>query len=711
MKFNTLCIFASAALLAGCGGSKSDSDITMNVRLMETTDLHSNMKPYNYFTTQLENSKSPQPYGLTRTAVLIEEAREEVDNSLLFDNGDLIQGSPMGDYIANLGVEYLKSNQHPVYKAMNYLKYDAGNIGNHEFNYGLEYLAAATSGANFPYINANVYAYSDSLNHYDEDNCKLYIEDAAFFDDAEPFFTPFEILERDFVAENGQYYTLNVGVIGFTPPQIQDWDKRHLECNVLVADIKMSAEYYVPKMKAAGADIIVAIPHSGLSGGDNVSDFMENATWQLAQVEGIDALMFGHDHNNFPTDSNSYDGMSGVDAINGKIFGKPAVMPGFWGNHLGVIDLELTSGDRGNTWSVKSSQSQLRALKEESNAQHPVVLALVHDDHKGTIEFMGEKIADIEEPINSFFSAVKADISVQIVNEAQLAKGIEWQEHGQLEENHPVLSVSAPFKGGRGGSSDYTNIDSGELTRASVADLYVFDNNTPAVLELTIGDVIEWLEVVASQQYQTVSGDGDYLLHQQFRSYNYDVFFAGFDDADKSLLNYEIDVTAGPRYKVNEIGELVYEDGKLVINEGNFRITNFTLDGKDYDINSDEKVYVVTNNYRASQKEMPGVAQAEIVHSDESITNRDLVDTYLNARVEAEEGEAGEDVTLTFNNAENFKLIGSTPMTVKFLSSHVEAAVKFANSEGLEEIEPTEEFENVADNEGYRVFEFSLDIN
>lgn len=83
-------------------------------------------------------------------------ARAEVKNSMFFDNGDLLQGNPLGDYVAKkIGLK--ASEIHPVYKAMNLLNYDAGNIGNHEFNCGLEFLKIVTDGANSPYTNSNIY--------------------------------------------------------------------------------------------------------------------------------------------------------------------------------------------------------------------------------------------------------------------------------------------------------------------------------------------------------------------------------------------------------------------------------------------------------------------------------------------------------------------------------------------------------------------------
>ena len=103
---------------------------TVDLRILETTDLHSNMMDFDYY-----KDTPTEKFGLVRTASLIAAARNEVKNSVLVDNGDLIQGSPLGDYMAAKGLK--KGEIHPVYKAMNTLDYTVGNLGNHEFNYGL----------------------------------------------------------------------------------------------------------------------------------------------------------------------------------------------------------------------------------------------------------------------------------------------------------------------------------------------------------------------------------------------------------------------------------------------------------------------------------------------------------------------------------------------------------------------------------------------
>ncbi len=698
---------AIAIALLGCNDSnKNDTSlVTIDLRLIETTDLHGNMMPYNYF-----SNEDNQSYGYARTVPVIKAVRSEVENSLLFDNGDLIQGSPMADYMANLGVNNLQSNLHAVYKAMNLMDYDAANIGNHEFNYGLDYLKAAISGANFPYGVSNVFKYDETLlssENFENNSCEPRI-DAEFLEQAENAFTPYLLLERSFKGSDGNVHDLKVGVIGFTPPNIMSWDKTNLECNVVVSDIKTTAKFYVEKMKNEGADIIVALPHSGLSGGDADVPFIDNATWGLAQIEGIDAVMFGHDHNNFPTDTNTYDGMEGVDAANGKIFGKPAVMPGYWGNNVGVIDLKLESTNDGQSWAVNygESKAELHGLYEDTSIVDPEIVGAVAEDHQGTIEFMQTPILNIDQKINSFFSAIEPDLSVQIVNEAQYNWGMNVTTDGtvEMEDDAILLSVSAPFKGGRGGANDYTNIDGDQLTNASVADLYVFDNNTPAILKLTVTDVKAWLETIASQQYKTVTANGDYLLHQMFRSYNFDVFYAGWKtDGSTNSLTYSIDVGTEPRYHVNENGELINDaEGKPQLNpNGDFhRIQELIYNGVPLD--DSQILYVVTNNYRASNNWIPGIDNAEIVHEDGAYSNRELVDQYLKDIA----SESIEETPLHhFESAQNFSLTGlPTGTTVKFLSSPSGEA--FSNE--VSTIEFSSETGNVGDNGGFSVYNYTF---
>ena len=117
------------------------------------------------------------------------------------------------------------------------------------------------------------------------------------------------------------------------------------------------ARRYVPEMRAKGAQLVIAIPHSGFEKGE-VGSFAENAVSRLAEVPGVDAILFGHAHAEFP--GKAFASYPKVDIARGTINGVPAVMPGRWGDHLGVIDLTLDN--RSGSWKVVGSQAAIRPI-------------------------------------------------------------------------------------------------------------------------------------------------------------------------------------------------------------------------------------------------------------------------------------------------------------------------------------------------------------
>lgn len=545
--------------LLACGLISSVQAADLQLRLMQTTDLHMHALNFDYYKNTEVND-----FGLARTATLIRDARAEARNSLLFDNGDLLQGNPMGDYMArSRGISY--GEIHPMFKAMNLLGYDAANIGNHEFNYGLDFLLKSLAGANFPYVLSNVYTV-DSDD--DPTNDRNYIQ-------------PYVILDRRVMDDEGQWQDIKVGVIGFTPPQIMSWDKGNLEGHVTVRGIVETAEALVPEIREAGADVVVAIAHSGIAS-SHPDGLKENATAELAQVEGIDAILFGHAHSVFP--SEAYEGFPGADLEKGTLHGVPAVMPGFWGSHLGIIDLTLTQ--EGDAWTVSDSAVENRAIfRREGRDSIPVVgsqqdiVDAVASEHEATIEWVGQAVGSISSPINSFFALVQDDPSIQIVNNAQTWYGKQIIE-GTEYEGLPVLSAGAPFKaGGRGGPDYFTDLPAGEIAIRNVADLYIYPN-TARLVKLNGAQVHEWLERSAAQfnQIDPSSTEPQELISETHPSYNFDVIDG---------VTYLIDVTQPARY--GDKGELLDETAHRIINLG------FNGDP----IDPEQEFVVVTNNYRA----------------------------------------------------------------------------------------------------------------
>ena len=559
----------------------------IRLRILETTDVHMNLLDHDYY-----QDKATEEYGLARTITLIKAARAEAKNSLLFDNGDLLQGSPLGDFVAR--VRPLRPGQvHPAYKVLNQLGVDAANIGNHEFNFGLPFLRQAIAGANFPYVSANV----------------VIDEPGVPPEQAKPAFTPYVILDRNFVDEGGERHTLKVGVIGFVPPQIMVWDRAHLEGRVKALDIQETARRLVPRMKAEGAQLIVAIPHSGFERGETPR-FAENSVARLSEIPGIDAILFGHSHGEFP--GAFFASYPKVDIARGTINGVPSVMPGRWGDHLGVIDLVLD--DRSGSWKVKDSRAQIRPIRDRATrralvAADPLVASTIAEEHAGTLAYVRAEVAQTTAPITSYFAQVLDDPSVQVVSLAQLDyarrafKGTEF-------EGLPLLSAAAPFKaGGRQGWSYYTDIPAGPVAVRHVADLYVYPNTVKAV-RITGAQVREWLEMSAGS-FRRIDPAGppeQNLINDGFPTYNFDTIDG---------VTYRIDVTQPARYE---------RSGKLVAPQAQ-RIVDLRYQGRPIDDTA--RFIVVTNNYRASGGgNFPGLDGSNIV-MDAPEENREALVEYF----------------------------------------------------------------------------------
>ncbi|WP_271009730.1 bifunctional 2',3'-cyclic-nucleotide 2'-phosphodiesterase/3'-nucleotidase [Paucibacter sp. B51] len=566
---------------------------TLKLRLLQTSDLHMNLLNYDYY-----QDRETDDYGLAKTITLIQRARSEAPNHLLFDNGDLLQGNPLGDLVARIQ-PLREGDTHPAYKVLNLLGVDAANVGNHEFNYGLPFLRQALAGASFPYVSANVMerGVQGRLQHA---------------------FTPYVLLQRQFKDEAGRTQTLKIGVIGFVPPQIMQWDRRHLQGRVEARDIVETARALVPRMRAQGADLVVALAHSGFEKTEQ-GHLAENTVAELARVPGIDALLFGHAHAEFP--SAQFAGYPGVDLVQGRIHGVPAAMPGRWGDHLAVVDLELQR--QGRRWTVQHSRAELRPILDRASRRalvkaDPMVAHVIAREHADTLQALRAPVAHSEVAIHSYFSQVQPSLAVDLVARAQLSY-LERAVQGTALEGLPLLSAAAPFKaGGRQGWNFYTDIPPGPLAAKHVADLYLYPNQIK-VLKLTGAELREWLEMSAGQ-FRRIDPAGpaeQELLDDDFRAYNFDSLYAAPLADGRPGLSYTIDVRQPARYSA---------EGKLLQPQAR-RIGDLRYQGRPIEDQAD--FLVITNHYRASGGGgFPGLNASKVV-IDAPDENREAVAAYL----------------------------------------------------------------------------------
>ena len=575
---NADALMAMARNVAATEDTKPVEGQTVDVRILATTDLHTNLVNYDYY-----QDKPVETLGLAKTAVLIEKAKKENPNVLLVDNGDTIQGTPLGTYKAIVNpVE--KGEQHPMYAALQALGFEAGTLGNHEFNYGLDYLNRVIETAGLPIVNANV---------LDPATGKF-------------IYQPYKIIEKTFTDTQGRLTTVKIGVTGIVPPQILNWDKANLEGKVVVRDSVEAIRDIIPEMRKAGADITLVLSHSGI-GDDKYEKGEENEGYQIASLPGVDAVVTGHSHAEFPSGNGTgfYEKYPGVDGINGKINGTPVTMAGKYGDHLGVIDLKLNYTD--GKWKVTDSKGSIRKVDTKSNVADQRVIDIAKESHQGTINYVRQQVGTTTAPITSYFSLVKDDPSVQIVNNAQL-----WYAKQELagtpEANLPILSAAAPFKAGtRGDATAYTDIPAGPIAIKNVADLYLYDNVT-AILKVNGAQLKEWLEMSAGQ-FNTIDPNNSQpqnLVNTDYRTYNFDVIDG---------VTYEFDITQPNKYD---------REGKLA-NPNASRVRNLKYQGKEIDPN--QEFIVVTNNYR-SNGNFPGVREASL-NRLLNLENRQAIINYI----------------------------------------------------------------------------------
>ncbi len=643
--FKFVVVAASVHAIAGCTtapqGQRGVADGTRaEIALLETTDLHTNIRSFDYF--KLAEDKT---IGFERTATLITQARKQFANTLLFDNGDTVQGTALSDYQAQ--VSPLACDQVlAMYKVMNDLGYDAGGIGNHEFNYGLSFLSQVTGNR----FNVNLVAGEKPIPAQPcaGPTFPLVLANVLSVKDRRPLFKPYVILDRTLKATGSDGKPVSVpfkvGVIAFTPPKILDWDKRWLNGVVYTDGIKEVAEKYIPEMRAKGADLVVAISHGGLDAAEYTPS-MENANWHLAQVPGIDAMLIGHSHQTFPNATSTMPqfNLPNVDKAKGLVHGVPTVMANFWGKTLGVIQMSLVAKD--GKWAVDKTKTVVEA-RSIQNADKSFIEPLasvaksIEAEHQATITYVKTPIGSSDFPMTSYFADVGDVSALQIVNQAQTDYVSNYVKANLPQfASLPVLSTASPFKTGFAGGADFTDVKAGNIAINNAADLYLFPNTLYAV-KVTGAGLKDWLEAAARRFRQI---DPALTTEQSLTSTAPGYTFDMITNPD---VRYEIDVTQ----------------------PNGSRIKNLSYKGAP--VSSTAEFIVATNNYRANGGgSFPGLDGTKTIIASPD-TNRDVLIQYVKNAKTLTRKQNGLDRSWRFT-----KITTAGPVTFKSAQDKLPVAI------------------------------------
>jgi 2',3'-cyclic-nucleotide 2'-phosphodiesterase / 3'-nucleotidase len=528
---------AVAAAGAVGAGSAEAADLkpgktpkTWSFSILGTTDLHSHVFNWDYYTNAAPVDSKGNTYGIARIATLVKQLREQKgeERVLLVDAGDIIQGTSLAYYYANVdpitGKDGKRGPRHPMAIAMNEMRYDAAALGNHEFNYGIEVLRKFEQQCRFPLLGANAL-------------------DARTL---RPAFQPYSV---KCIPVPGAP-DIKVGILGLTNPGIALWDKDNVSGKMTFTGLVEQAKKYVPRLRALGCDVVFLTDHSGLDGSTSWGDelpYVENASNLVAeQVPGIDAILVGHTHVDVPTYTVKNE-ETGEDVLLSE--------PYCYGYRLSVFDFELELHH--GCWKITSKKAT--TLNSNTVAEDPRITELLTADHELVVKYVNTAIGTCTADMSTAEACWKDAPAIDFIHQVQM----ETVKAGlsTADAALPLISVAACF-------SRTADIPKGDVTIRDVAGLYIYEN-TLYGKKLTGAQLKDYLEYAAKYYHRVPSGtkvDTSTLTNaNSFWDYMYDTA-AG--------VSYDIDIAQPEGSRIKNLaynGTPVTDDQVFVVAVNNYR--------------------------------------------------------------------------------------------------------------------------------------------
>jgi len=429
---------------------------SINIVILHTSDLHGNIYPINYATNK------PSDVGLAKIATLVKQIKNQYQNVLLIDSGDLIQGTPLEYYHAKVDNKPVD----PMVLVMNKLGYSSWVLGNHEFNYGLEILNKAISEAQFPVLSANI----------------------VKKDTGEPAFKPYHIVIVD---------GIKIGILGLTTKFIPSWeDPKNIVGLEFLDPVEVAKKYVEILRNEENVDVLIVAYHGGLERDPETGEPTEELTGEdqayqlLKEVHGIDVLLLGHQHRVIAT----------------KIDDIPVSMPGNWGKYLGKVVLKLEKEDKG--WKIIDSTVEQLSVKDIEPDNE--IISLTKDYEEKVQTWLDQPIGYakgdfwIEDPL---FARLEDNSLIEFVNKVQML------------HSGAKISSTALF------NNDIKGWKTGPITLRDVYGVYIYPN-TLKVIKVKGRDIKNALEKSADYfVYKNYKADvNKSWIEPKPRHYNYDMW-------------------------------------------------------------------------------------------------------------------------------------------------------------------------------------------
>jgi len=448
---------------------------TVNVRILGTTDIHGQLNSKDY-----ETGNDYSNGGLARLYYMMEQIRSELpsENVVTVDTGDVLF-----DYTTEYIFSEYWDEVQPIYKAMKMMGYDAITLGNHEFDYGYEYLLNQLNGSGLRDITV--------------------VSNVVDSKTGEHPFLENMLLTRNMITSEGNTVEITIGIIGQTIPTLTS--KTHSYGGILkTQDMVENAKIQAAKLKEMGADIIIAVSHTGF-GPENPEPNFKNVAYALTKIPEIDVVVAGHEHNLFPTTdmTSPYYSLPNVDKKTYLVNGKNVIMAGDRGRAIGVVDLTLRV--IGNNVEIINRSSELKFITASNTVENKEIAGLFGKFEKHLLEYSNDIIGELDKDqiIQNYFGMLGDNYAIQLLNDSKISYVLK-HVHTKADQykNYPIVAASTYASFGVNSIDDYVKIVD-KFTESDLSLLQPY-NNYLYIYEITGKELKEWLEWSASA-YETTS--------------------------------------------------------------------------------------------------------------------------------------------------------------------------------------------------------------